>query len=471
MNYSILSRSYDLRGIYGTDIDDDFFYRLGYAFAMVTKNKRIALGYDARLSAIALKTAFTRGANLAGATIVDLGLVSSDMLSFATCHYADIDAGVMITASHNPRDYNGMKSLSHKWEPYNMKKYGPDMVRIMEGMDSSRHSELAKNPGVSGSFVPQDDGKVEHRDVEGDWVEHILNFVGRDVDFSQYTIVADGGNWAAGAFMTRLAERAGFRMIPLFLEPDGNFPNHHPNPMHEKNREDARQALLRESADIAFVFDGDADRVMILDDMGEVLTSGIISSVIATGLSEKYPRAGYIGNATVSHIYQDTVESLGGYYEREMVWHVYIREHMMRDSGIVYAGEHSAHYFFRDNYYMDSGIMAGMVFLAAAARSDQRISDIKKQYEKYVTLEETNFEVADPKSAIQKLEELYKSEKYDMFDWITVTYDDGSWWNFRPSSNEPLLRLNMEARTQERFDSLYAEIMGHIQTFGQGSED
>lgn len=144
---------------------------------------------------------------------------------------------------------------------------------------------------------------------------------------------------------------------------------------------------------------------------------------------------------------------------------------MMRDSGIVYAGEHSAHYFFRDNYYMDSGIMAGMVFLAAAARSGQRISDIKKQYEKYVTLEETNFEVADPKSAIQKLEELYKSEKYDMFDGITVTYDDGSWWNFRPSSNEPLLRLNMEARTQERFDSLYAEIMEHIRTFGQGSED
>lgn len=457
MNYSILSRSYDLRGIYGTDIDDDFFFRLGYAFARVTGNTRIALGYDARLSALALKTAFTRGANLAGATIVDLGLVSSDMLSFATCHYADIDAGVMITASHNPRDYNGMKSLNHKGEPYNMKKYGPDMVKIMESMN-----------GDNGELIAE---KIEHRDVENDWVEHILDFVGRDVDFSAYTIVADGGNGAAWAFMTRLAERAGFRIVPLFLEPDGNFPNHHPNPMHEKNREDARQALLRESADIAFVFDGDADRVMILDDTGEVLTSGIISSVIATWLSEKYPRAGYIGNATVSHIYQDTVESLGGYYEREMVWHVYIREHMMRDSGIVYAGEHSAHYFFRDNYYMDSGIMAGMVFLAAAARSGKRISDIKRQYEKYVTLEETNFEVADPKSAIQKLEELYKSEKYDMFDGITVSYDDGSWWNFRPSSNEPLLRLNMEARTQERFDSLYAEIMEHIRTFGQGSED
>jgi phosphomannomutase len=457
MDYSILSRSYDLRGIYGVDIDDDFFYRLGYAFAIVTKNKRIALGYDARLSAIALKSAFTCGANEAGATIVDLGLVSSDMLSFATCHYDDIDAGVMITASHNPKDYNGMKSLNHKWEPYNLKKYGPEMVEIMKNVEWTM-----KNDGTV---------KIEHRDVLEDWVDHILDFVGRDVDFTPYTIVADGGNGAAGAFMTRLAEKAGFRMVPLFLDPDGNFPNHHPNPMHEKNREDARQALLANQADAAFVFDGDADRVMILDDTGEVLTSGVISSIIVAELATKYPHAGYIGNATVSHIFTDTVLSLGGYYEREMVGHVYIREHMMRDTGIVYAGEHSAHYFFRDNYYMDSGIMAGMVFLAALARKWQRISEVKKEYEKYVTLEETNFEVADPKRAIQKLEELYKSEKHDMFDGITVTYDDGSWWNFRPSSNEPLLRLNMEARTQERFDTLYAEIMDHIRTFGESSAD
>lgn len=271
--------------------------------------------------------------------------------------------------------------------------------------------------------------------------------------------------------MTRLSERAGFRMIPLFLEPDGNFPNHHPNPMHEKNREDARQALLKNNADIAFIFDGDADRVMVLDDLGEVLTSGVISSIITNALTKKYPRAGYIGNATISHIYRDTVESLGGYYEREMVGHVYIREHMMRDSGIVYAGEHSAHYFFRDNYYMDSGIMAAMVFLADMARTQKKVSEAKKEYEKYVTLEETNFEVADPKLAIKKLEEIYKLEKHDMFDGVTVSYDDGSWWNFRPSSNEPLLRLNMEARTQERFDMLYTEIMEHIRTFGQGSED
>ncbi len=149
--------------------------------------------------------------------------------------------------------------------------------------------------------------KVEYRDVSNDWVDHILRFVGNDIDFSSYTIVADGGNGAAGAFMEKLSKKAGFRLIPLFLDPDGNFPNHHPNPMLEVNRLDARRALLDHQADMAFIFDGDADRVMVLDDTGELMTSGVISSIIATELLEKFPGSGYIGNAVISHIFRDTV--------------------------------------------------------------------------------------------------------------------------------------------------------------------
>lgn len=210
---------------------------------------------------------------------------------------------------------------------------------------------------------------------------------------------------------------------------------------------------------------------MILDDQGNMLTSGILSSVIAEELSKKEPHAGFVGNATISHIFRDTVEKFGGFYEREMVGHVYIREHMMKNPAIVYAGEHSAHYFFRDNYYMDSGIVAGMVFLAAIARRGKKISEVVPEYQDYITLEETNFEVKDPKGSIAILAEKYKNEDHDLFDGITVRYADGSWWNFRPSSNEPLLRLNMEAKTQERFDVLYAEIMEHIRTFGEASDN
>lgn len=456
MDYSILSRSYDLRGIYGLDIDEDFFFKLWYAFAKVTQKSRIALWYDARLSSPSLKDAFTSGANLAWATIIDIWMCSSDMLSFATCHYDDIEAGVMITASHNPKEYNGMKSLNHGWEPYNLKKYGPEMVSIMNSL-SHKQDDI--------------ETRIETKDILEDWVNHILHFTGSRIDFSKYRIVADGGNGVAWVFMHRLAQKAGFSLIPLYLEPDGNFPNHHPNPILAKNREEARQVILAGKADLWFCFDGDADRIMILDDRGSTLTSGIISSVIVKMLNEKYPKASYVWNTTVSHIFRDTVVEIGCTYEREMVGHVYIREHMMKDRNIVYAGEHSAHYFFRDNYYMDSGIMAWIVFLALIAESWKKISEVVREYEKYVTIEETNFEVSDPKWAIQKLAEIYKNEKYDLFDWITVEYSDGSWWNFRPSSNEPLLRLNMEARTQDRFDSLYTEIMEHIRWFGEASDN
>lgn len=457
MDYSILSRSYDLRGIYEIDIDEDFFFRLGYAFVRVIGKSRIALGYDARISSPILKDAFTRGANLAGSTIIDIGMCSSDMLSFVTCHYGDIEAWVMITASHNPKEYNGMKCLAHSGEPYNLKKYGPDMIRIMNEM----------NPLSSGTIEKM----VESKDILDDWVNHILTFTWRGIDFSKYRIVADWGNGVAWIFMGRLSEKAGFHLVPLYLNPDGNFPNHHPNPILAKNREEARNVILSWEADLGFCFDGDADRIMILDDEWKTLTSWIISSIIVKMLDKKFPHATYLGNTTVAHIFRDTVSEIGASYEKEMVGHVYIREHMMKNKNIVYAGEHSAHYFFRDNYYMDSGIVAGMVFLALIAESGMKISEVIKEYEKYVTLEETNFEVNDPKGSIEKLSQIYKNENCDLSDWITVEYDDGSWWNFRPSSNEPLLRLNMEAKSQERFDQLYAEIMEHIRNFWKASEN
>ncbi len=477
MDYSILSRSYDLRGIYGVDIDDDFFYRFGFAFAKVTGKSRIALGYDARLSSPTLKSVFTRWVNLAWATIIDIGMCSSDMLSFATCHYPDVEAGVMITASHNPKEYNGMKSLAHSGEPYNLKKYGPAMVDIMNEMKnekSFRHSELAKNPEIkiseNESFLRQNDGGIEQRDILEDWITQILWFTSPSTNFSRYSIVADGGNGVAWSFMSALAERARFSLIPLFLEPDGDFPNHHPNPMLEKNREDARIALLEKWADVAFIFDGDADRVILLDEEWNQVNSAVISTVIAESILSKNPKAKFIGNAVTAHNFRDFVESRWVLYIREKVGHVYIRENMMSDPDIAFAGEHSAHYFFRENYFMDSGIVAAMVFLDLVAQSWMKISEFIKPYQKYITLEETNFEVADPKWVITKLWELYSHEKHDFFDGITVEYDDGSWWNFRPSSNEPLLRLNMEAMTQERFDALYSEIMAHIAIFGSGSE-
>jgi phosphomannomutase len=238
---------------------------------------------------------------------------------------------------------------------------------------------------------------VEHRDVLDDWTTQILRFTSSDTDFSKYRVVADGGNGVAGVFMTDLAKKAKFHLIPLFLAPDGNFPNHHPNPMLEKNREDAKNALLEQHADIACIFDGDADRVILLDETGAQVNSAVISAIIAENILSKNPKAKFIGNAVASHNFRDFVVEHGSEYIREKVGHVYIRETMMKDSSFEFAGEHSAHYFFRENYFMDSGIVAAMVFLDLLARSGKKTSDFIQKYKKYITLEETNFEVPDPK--------------------------------------------------------------------------
>ncbi len=351
------------------------------------------------------------------------------------------------------------------------------MVEIMQSLSSlweelsTRNEETEDFSGINNTALWEISRMIEHRDILPDWISQILRCTSSDTDFSQYTIVADGGNGVAWIFMSALAERAGFALIPLFLEPDGNFPHHHPNPMHEKNRQDAKDALLFESADVAFIFDGDADRVILLDETGAQINSAIISTIIAESLLEKYPDSAFIGNTVTSHNFRDFVLDHGARYVREKVGHVYIRETMMADSDIIFAWEHSAHYFFRENYFMDSGIVAAVVFLSLLAQAGKKISEFTQKYRQYITLEETNFEVANPQWAIEKLREIYKYEEYDLFDGITVEYDDGSWWNFRPSSNEPLLRFNMEAKTQDRFDALYWEIMAHIRTFGNASEE
>lgn len=450
MNYSILSRSYDLRWVYPTEINEDFYNHLGYAFALWSKASRIALGHDARLSGKSLSEAFAQWANRAGATIIDIWFCSSDMLSFATCFSCDIEVGVMITASHNPKDQNGMKSVWHSGEPINLKHVGNEIIALMN----------------------LDDGMVSHnthwgielRDVTEDWTSRIMSFT-ETQDFSSLKIVADGGNWAAWAYMTKIAERAWFNMIPLFLEADGNFPNHHPNPMLRENREHAKNTILESNADLGLLFDGDADRVVILDSRWEMIVSWVICSVIAHALLEKHPWKTIAGNAVISHSLQASVEKYGWKYIRTRVDSVAIKAMMLSNPEIIFAWEHSTHYFFQSNWCTDSGIIAAFVFLDILLRSWLSLDELIAKYTQFVTLEEQNFIVRDRNEVIDTLSQLYAGESHDFLDWLTVSYDDGSWWNVRPASNDPVIRLNMEAKTQERYDELYLEIREQLAHF------
>ncbi len=448
MNYSIVSRSYDLRWVYPTEINEDFYIRLGYAFTTFIAVKRIAIWYDARLSGKSLAEAFARGVNEAGWTVIDIGYCSSDMLSFATCSSADIQAWVMITASHNPKDQNGMKSVLHSGEPINLKIVWSELAEIME------------------KYVPNSSYKedIEKRNITGAWIDHILSF-SQTKDFSKLKIVVDGGNGAAWAYMQEVAEKAGFQMIPLFLEPDGNFPNHHPNPMLRENREHARNKILETGADLGFLFDGDADRVVILDSHGDMIVSGVVCSVIAHALLEKSPWKTIAWNAVISHTLHDTTKKYSWEYIPTRVDSVAIKAMMLKNPDIIFAGEHSTHYFFQSNWCADSGIIAAFVFLDILLRSWLSLEELIAKYRWYVTLEEENFQVRDRKEVIDTLTHLYSTENQDFLDGLTVSYDDGSWWNVRPASNDPVIRLNMEAKTQERFDELYTEIKGHIETF------
>lgn len=455
MNYSILSRSYDLRWVYPTEIDEELYFRTGYAIARYTRAKKIMIWHDARLSWPSLYRACIAGIISAGAEGVGIGFCSSDMLAFGTNSYDDIDAGIMITASHNPKDQNGLKASYHGGKPINLKIDGPEIARIAESCDTV--------------YSPESEFQYETRDISDAWVDHVLSFSSTR-DFSGLKIVVDGGNGAAWAFLEKLMSKAWIDIVPLFLDPDGNFPNHHPNPMLEKNREHAKQAVLDTGANMAFLFDGDADRVVILDSSGEMVVSGIICSIIADSLLRADPGKTVAGNAVISHTLQDTVRDKWGQYIRTRVDSVAIKAMMLENPDIIFAGEHSTHYFVAKNWSADSGIIAAFIFLDILIQSWKSLEDLIQEYRRYITLEETNFTVLDPRWAIQKLAEIYKLEKYDMFDGITVTYDDGSWWNFRPASNDPVVRLNMEARTQERFDVLYAEIMEHIRTFGESNQ-
>lgn len=446
----ILSRSYDLRAIYPDEIDEDFFFRFGYAFAKYTGHTRIAVWYDARLSGLSLAESYMNGIDAAGGTPINLWLVSTDMLGFATCHYDDIESWVMITASHNPKEYNGVKCLDHNGNPYNLKKYGEQIGKIMEGIPQDVYGFHKK--------------MWEFRDVRWDFANHVTSFL-REKDYSWLQIVVDAWNGAAGAFIEALEKKTLFECIPLFLEPDGNFPNHHPNPIIGKNREDARKKVIETHADGAFIFDWDADRIMILDEHGTLIPSWVIASIIASKLLTGEPWATFIGNAVTSHIYSDTVQILGGVYEREKVGHIYIREHMKKNPNIVFAAEHSAHYFFRDNFCIDSGILVGMMILDMMKSEGKKLSEIGRKYMTYITLEETNYTVKDPQSVITALKKEFYQEHQDTLDWFTVSYADTSWWNVRPSSNEPLLRLNIEAKTQDRFDELYRILMEALKRY------
>lgn len=438
-------KAYDIRGIYPEQIDEDISYRLGKAFVAFLGEERILVGRDMRLSSPSLSRAFIEGARDQGADVVDIGLCSTDMLYFAS---GDLDLpGAMFTASHNPKEYNGLKLCQRKAGP------------ISEDTGIAEIRDLV----LKGNLPPASRrGSLEEREMLPRYIDHVLSFIDLSV-LRPLKVVADAGNGMAGLILPALFERLPCRLVPHCFELDGSFPHHQPSPIEPENIALLQRWVLEAQGDLGMAFDGDADRVFLVDDKGEPVSGSLTTALVARRILQEHPGEKIIYNCINSWIVPETIRAHGGVPIRERVGHSFIKQ-TMAETGAIFAGEHSGHYYFRDNYRADSGLIAAVYVLEIVSREDKPLSEILEPFKKYYSSGEINSRVEDIPAKLEEIARLHSGAKrIDRLDGITVEYDDW-WFNVRPSNTEPLLRLNLEAKTRELMEEKRDQLLELIRS-------
>ena len=431
---SSIFKSYDIRGVYPSEINEEAAFGVGRAFVKYTGAKRVVVCRDARISSQVLFEALVNGIIDQGADVYDVGQAPTECLYFSVGNY-NFDAGIMITASHNPKEYNGFKMI---------KKDG-DIINIIAGKDME---EMV----TRGEFKEEKKGEVKEKDMWGDYLRHILSFVDLK-EISSMKIVVDASNGVAGHVISKIKDMLPVKIIPLNFEPNGNFPNHAPNPLEEGSIDGIGETIRKEKADFGFIFDGDADRVFLLDENGQLVRADATLLLLARYFLGKNPGMAVAYNAICSKAVPEFVRKWGGNPIRTKVGFVNVRAGILENNGIM-GGELSGHYCFKDNYYMDSGMIAFSVLLQiiskdiSASSNISKVSEIVKELSPYAKPSELNFKVQDKDSILERAKQKYSDGKQDFLDGITVEYENW-WFNMRPSNTEPLLRLTVEANTQE----------------------
>ncbi len=443
-----LFKAYDVRGVYPDELNAGIAYTTGRALVAYLQPEQVAVGRDMRVSGEVLSAALMDGIRDQGADVVDVGLVSTDALYFAAGKHG-YAAGVMITASHNPPRYNGFKIC----------REGARALSMEEGIGQIR--DLV----VSGSFSDPPNGRrgdLSQKDVLRAYVEQAVSFV--DVrSISPLKIVVDAGNGMAGLTIPMLFEHLPGELVPLFFELDGTFPNHLANPINPENMIDLQNAVIENNADLGVAFDGDADRMFLVDEWGELVGGDITTAMVAISLLEREPGAAICYNLICSRSVPETIAAHGGRPIRTPVGHSLIKK-IMREEDAVFGGEHSGHYYFRDNWYADSGLIAMLNVLQLISKADKPLSEVVAPLDTRVRSGEINLEVSDKPAAIDRVKKHFISAgaEIDEFDGVTAGFPD-RWLNIRASNTEPLLRVNVEGDTRAAMEALRDEVLQVIQ--------
>ena len=422
-------KAYDVRGVVPDELDADIARRVGAAFAEWSKERAILLGRDCRLSSPELAEAIADGATSRGVDVVDLGLASTDLLYFASGSQ-DLP-GVMLTASHNPKQYNGLKFCLAGAKPVGEDSGLRDIRAMVEAGEPSSVAEP---------------GRVERRDLLDAYVDHVLSFT--DVAAMRPLVVAaDTANGMGGLVVPAVMKRLPVTLHHLYAELDGTFPNHPADPIDPENQRDLKAAVVEHRADIGLAFDGDADRVFLIDEKAEDVSGSLMTALVAAAMLDREPGAKVVHNLICSWTVPEVVREHGGVPVRTRVGHSFIKQ-VMAESGAIFGGEHSGHYYFRDNYRADSGLIAAVVAMGELSKVEVPLSRLLAPFRRYFDSGEINSRVEDQQGTLELIAARLSDGRQDRLDGLTVEYDD--WWcNVRPSNTEPLLRLNVEARTPE----------------------
>ncbi len=483
--------AYDVRGVYPETINEEIAYRVGRAFPGLFDAHRVAVGHDIRLSGPSLQAALVRGLTEAGCDVLDIGMCGTEMIYFATGYY-ELDGGIMITASHNPAEYNGLKFVRQGARPISsddglleLKRAveefgGDDGVTTLSACNKLHERPLSAkalsvclslalgtSPRGGGKENGGDDplrldalgtspigggkGHVEQRDIMADYVAHMLSYIDvaqlreRAAAGRRLKVVANVGNGAAGAAVAALARELPFDMVLVNEEPDGHFPNGVPNPLLPENREATARVVRETGADVGVAWDGDFDRCFIFDEQGTCIDGYYLVGFLAAAFLQTHPGAGIIYDPRLTWNTIELVEQYGGRPIMSRSGHAFIKA-KMRETGALYGGEMSSHHYFRDFYCCDSGMLPWLLVMSLLAQSDQPLSALlAERMARYPISGEINSRVADPAAVLARVEQRYADGKVTHVDGLSVEYD--TWrFNLRRSNTEPLLRLNVETR-------------------------